>query len=481
MKVPKKLTILQINDSHGYLRPHDELYFEDGKEIYKTAGGYARIASLFKKIKNENPNGTIILDNGDTIHGTFLAIKTRGRGMVPILNKLELDAMTAHWEFAYGPNEVKEIEKSLDFPILAINCYYDDTDELFFKPYLILERLEYKIGIIGIACNIIDKTMPPAFSEGVHFTLGNKELSKYISELKQKGIDLIIVLSHLGYPQELQLAKETDGIDILLSGHTHNRVYSPVIENNAIVIQSGCHGSFVGKLILSLKNGEIDSYKHQLINIDNKIKKDSKIDTLIEELYSPFQKMLETVIGETKAGLHRYHVMESKMDNLLLEAIINTSGSKIAFSNGWRYGAPIPPRKIILNDVWNIVPTNPPISVCDISGEDLWNMMEENLENTFSRNPYNQMGGYVKRCKGINIYFKVENPNGKRIQEFFIGNDRLNLKKNYKASYLTEQGIPKKYGFNHHNLDIRAVDALHNYIKQNSPIKIEKQNSIVPI
>lgn len=91
------------------------------------------------------------------------------------------------------------------------------------------------------------------------------------------------------------------------------------------------------------------------------------------------------------------------------------------------------------------------------------------------------MGGYVKRCKGIHVYFKIENPEGKRIQEFFIGDDRLEKTKKYKACYLTEQGIPNKYGSNHEKLDIRAIDALKKYIKHHSPIKIEKYNSIVPI
>jgi 2',3'-cyclic-nucleotide 2'-phosphodiesterase (5'-nucleotidase family) len=476
-----RLTIVQLNDSHGYILPHNELYFKDGKEIYKEAGGYARIAGLFKKVKEQNPEGTILLDNGDTIHGTYLAVNNGGKNMIPLLNELSFDAMTTHWEFAYGPKEVKKIEEKLKFPILAINCYYKNNDELFFKPYLILKRLKYKIGIIGIACNIIDKTMPPKFSEGIYFTLGKGELPKYIRELGNKEVDIIIVLSHLGYPQELQLTKDIDGIDILLSGHTHNRVYKPVFENNTIIFQSGCHGSFIGKLDLFLKNGKIESYEHQLIDVNRKIEEDPKIKNLIKEIYIPHQKMLETVVGETKTGLHRYNVMESKMDYLLLDSIMEVSQTKMAFSNGWRYGAPIPPGKITMNDVWNIIPTNPPISICEISGKDLWRMMEENLEKTFSRNPYNQMGGYVKRCKGINVYFKIENPKGRRIHEFYIGDRRLDFEKNYKASYLTEQGIPKNYGFNHEYLDIKAVDALREYIERNSPIQIKKHNSIVPI
>ena len=98
-------TILQINDSHSYFELHNELYWSGDKVIYRKAGGYARIATLFKEERNEKNGKVIALDNGDTIHGTFPAVNSKGHALVPILNELDLDAMTAHWEFAYGPNK----------------------------------------------------------------------------------------------------------------------------------------------------------------------------------------------------------------------------------------------------------------------------------------------------------------------------------------------------------------------------------------
>ncbi len=123
MSQVKKLTILQMNDSHSYLEMHPEFYWQGNQEIYRNAGGYARIASLFKQVRQENPDRVIALDNGDTIHGTYPAVSTKGEALVPILNKLAFDAMTAHWEFAYGPDNFKEIARKLAYPVLAINCY----------------------------------------------------------------------------------------------------------------------------------------------------------------------------------------------------------------------------------------------------------------------------------------------------------------------------------------------------------------------
>ncbi|MFW6041098.1 MAG: bifunctional metallophosphatase/5'-nucleotidase [Thermoplasmatota archaeon] len=476
------LTILQMNDSHAYLDLHDEYFWRDGKQEYRKAGGYGRITNYFNKVRNENPGSVLVLDNGDTIHGTYPVLKDKGKNMVSILNKMRFDAWTAHWDFAYGPDHLIDLSKKLEYPLLAINCYHEETDELAFDPYKVVEKNGLKIGLIGIANTIVDKTMPVHFSKGVYLTLGNEELPEYIRELRdEKEVDIVVVLAHLGYPQEVKLAKEIDDIDVLISGHTHNRIYEPVEVNDTVIIQSGCHGSFIGRLDLKIEARMVTDYRHELVEIDESINPDEEVQSLIDKIKSPHKDMLDEVIGETDIGLARDKVMETTMDNLLLKTLIYVSGAEMAFSNGWRYGSAVPPGKITMEDLWNIIPTDPPVSVCEINGKELWDMMEENLENTFANDPYDQMGGYVKRCYGINVYFKVENAKGLRIQEFFVGDERLDKEKTYNASFVTTQGIPSKYGKNRRDLDINAVDALRNYIEKHSPVEPGIEGAIVPV
>jgi 2',3'-cyclic-nucleotide 2'-phosphodiesterase (5'-nucleotidase family) len=173
--------------------------------------------------------------------------------------------------------------------------------------------------------------------------------------------------------------------------------------------------------------------------------------------------------------------MEATMDNLLLKALVEVSEAELSFSNGWRYGAPVVPGPITVNDLWNIIPTNPPVSVCEISGAELWEMMEENLERTFSHDPYKQMGGYVKRCLGLNIYFKVENPKGKRIQEFFIGGKRVDRSKIYSACFVTSQGVPERFARNRQDLDVDAIEALRQYLGKRNQVSAELRGSFIPI
>jgi 2',3'-cyclic-nucleotide 2'-phosphodiesterase (5'-nucleotidase family) len=276
--------------------------------------------------------------------------------------------------------------------------------------------------------------------------------------------------SHLGFPQELQLAQEVDGIDIILSAHTHNRVYEPSIVNDTIIIQSGCHGSFLGKLELNVVDGNIKSYEHELVVLDDKYESNKEMKNNINQVMKPLEDKLGKVLGYTETNLDRYQVLESTMDNFLLQSLIDYTGAEVAFSNGWRYGAPIPKGPITENDLWNIIPVNPPVSTTKITGQELWDMMEENLDRTFAKNPYDQMGGYVKRCLGLNLYFKIENPRGERIQEFFINGRPLEKDRFYNAVFVTSQGVPEKYGKERTNLDINAIDALKLYLKKKKTI-----------
>lgn len=479
MKLTKKeLTVIQMNDTHGYIEEHWEQFYQGNHSIYRKAGGYARISAYLKSLNKEKEE-VLFLDNGDTFHGTYPVVKSKGQILPELLNKLKLDAMTAHWDFAYGPEAIKDLVNQLNYPMLAINAYHKDSDELLFPPYLIIEKKDLKIGVIGIAATIIDKVMPKYFSKGVYFTMGEEELPHYIEELKkEKKVDSIVVLSHLGFPQEIKLAKEVAGIDLLLSGHTHNRIYEPIEINNTLIIQSGCHGSFLGRLDLTIENKKIIDYEHELVLLDDSIEKDAEMTELIDQKMKVNREKLDEVIGDTETDLHRYGVLESTMDNLLLQSMLDYSGAEIAFSNGWRYGAPVPMGPITENDLWNIIPVNPPVSKTILTGREIWDMLEKNLEKTFSKDPYQQMGGYVKRSMGLILYFKFENPYGQRIQELFIGEEAIEMDKEYETVFVTIQGIPKKYGKNREAMDKNAIEVLRNYIKENNPVSSPLEGNI---
>jgi len=478
----KKLTIVQLNDSHAYFDLHQEMFWQGDQAVYRPAGGYARIATLIKQIRAESQERMLFCDCGDTLHGTYPALKTQGQAMIPILNALGLDAMTAHWEFAYGPTTFKQRAAELNYPMLAINIYNQATKELLFPPYCVKEIGGLRIGLVGAASNIVDKTMPPSFSEGLHFSLGREELPPIIDVLRtQEKVDLIVLISHLGFPQDMKLLSEVKGIDVCLSGHTHNRLHKPVLQGKTLVIQSGCHGSFLGCLDLDVEGGQVVDYQHQLIEVKANINPDPAVDDLIRQALAPYQDELSTVVGETATALNRATMLEATMDNFLLQALLESTDAQLAFSNGWRFGAPIIPGKVTRNDLYNIIPMNPPISTVELTGEELVAMLEENLERTFASDPYDQMGGYVKRGLGLTVYLKIENPSGQRIQRVFVGNEEIKPAQTYHTAFFTEQGVARKYGRQRENHSEHAIDAMQAYLARHRPLRAKLRGTFFAV
>jgi len=477
-----RFTVVQMNDTHAYLDIHQEIFWQGDHEVYRPVGGFARIASLIRQIRTENDGRVLFCDCGDTLHGTYPALKTQGEVLVPILNLLNLDAMTAHWEFAYGPKIFQKRVSEINYPMIAINVCDKETERLSYPPYIVKEIGNLRIGLTGIASNIVDKVMPSSYSEGLTFALGREELPSIIDILRSKeNVDFIVLISHLGFPQEMKLLSEVQGIDICLSGHTHNRLYKPVFQGKTLVMQSGCHGSFLGRLDLESSSGRIVDHKHQLIEVEEGIEPDPVIEDLIKQALAPYKNGLSEVVGETATALNRGTVLESTMDNFLLQALIDSTGAEVAFSNGWRYGAPVVRGNITLNDLYNIIPMNPPISTVELAGEEILMMIEDNLERTFSHNAYQQMGGYVKRCLGLKVYFKMENPRGSRIQRLFVGSQEVQPERYYTAVFVTEQGVPKKYGRNRKNSSQHAIDALRAYLGKHRPLHAELKGTFVAV
>lgn len=416
----------------------------------------------------------LLCDNGDTLHGTYPVVNTQGQALVPVLNQLGLAAMTAHWEFAYGPAVLQQRAADLNYPVLAANVYEQAGPAQPFAPWTIVEVAGLRVGIIGLASNIVDKTMPPSFSQGLRFTSGRDELPDLIHALRtQERVDLLVLLSHLGFPQDMQLLAEVPGIDVCLSGHTHNRLYQPVRQGEALVIQSGSHGAFLGRLDLTVERGRITDYRHHLKEVSDTTEPDPAVQALVERALAPYQAQLSEVVGLAATPFDRGTVLESTMDNLLLAAIAEAVEAPLAFSNGWRYGAPILPGPITLGELHQIIPVNPWVHTVRLSGAELLAMLEENLERTFSRDAFGQMGGHLKRCLGLKALIRIENPNPHRLQQLTVLGEPVKPNRLYHAAFVTEQGVPQIYGHQRQAHNIRAVDALRRYLKRHSAVRAE--------
>jgi sulfur-oxidizing protein SoxB len=302
---PFTISILQTTDVHCQLHPHDELFWENDKSVFRKAGGYPQLATYFKKARIKNPD-TFIIDTGDMFQGSELSVKTTGKALVPILNKLGYDLyLPGNWEVIYYKKAMQTLLGSLNAPKICANMYHDLGDgkkgELIFQPYHIWNVKGVKIGFIGYTDPLVPVRQSPNYSRGIIYTMPEENLAHYIDVLRnQEQCAYVMIIAHLGLSQQLHLANlpQCEGVDYILGGDTHERVRKPIVCKYAKVVEPGAFGSFVGKLNLTIQGGKVVKDEYELVEIASlKYKADPEVDALIKGNEKPFEKSINKVIG----------------------------------------------------------------------------------------------------------------------------------------------------------------------------------------
>lgn len=474
------ITLFQLNDIHGYLNLHQELFPGADDFEYRPCGGYARLATTLRMWRALYPN-SLLFDGGDTFHGTWPVVGTKGEILLPILRELDIAGMTAHWDFAYGPAHLQQLLAQLNYPLLAANVYNEQSGELAFPPYRVYQVGGRRVGVIGLACPAVGTNMPAHFSQGLRFTTGDAELPGCVSRLReQEQADLVVLLSHCGFPQDVDLLTRHQGIDVCLSSHTHNRLYEPVRVGRCLVMQSGSHGSFAGRLTLTLEEGRITAYDHELREIGADIAPDPVVQALIDQALLPYAYLRE-MVGIVRGALHRGTSVNAPMDDFLLESLRACVPADVYLSNGWRYGAPVLPGPVRLEDLYHIVPMDPEIETVELTGIELHQLLEDNLESTYSPDALRQRGGYVKRGLGLKVYFKMENPAGSRVQRALVGGQLLDPARTYLVAFVTGQAVPSHLGHARRSTGQHAVAAMRAYLDQHRPLAVGCPDSFVVV
>ncbi|KXG42941.1 bifunctional metallophosphatase/5'-nucleotidase [Tepidibacillus decaturensis] len=476
-----QLTIIQQNDSHSHIEPHWEGFY--GREIrYDMTGGFARIAQYVKQQREKNPN-LLFIDNGDLFHGTGPALLSKGETLIPVVSNLGLDAwVPGNWDYAYGPKQLQNLANRLPFSTIACNVFDSVHGIPLFLPYIVKEMQGLKVGMIGLTFPYEDQTMPPSFSEGLSFTLGLEVLPKYIEHLRTKEkVDLVILIEHIGLPLSQKLATLVTGIDVILSGHSHDRIKRPMKINNTLIIQSGSHASFLGQLDLKISNGKIIDYTHQLIPLlTDQFEEDPLIKELVDQAIIPYQNLQENVVGKTTIPLHRMFLLETPMDHFITDAYMHHINADISFSHGWRYGVPVLPGSITMKDIWQIIPSNPELFTVEVEGRELMQILEKNLTSVYASDPFQQMGGYILRSTGLYIAFKPYNGEGNRIEYVEVNGEPLKLDKSYKIIGAGQQDF-RELGSRRKFLGIKSHDAIVQYLKEIKEYKGRNSNYVTSI
>jgi sulfur-oxidizing protein SoxB len=419
------------------------LDFARAARLYGKLGGFAQLATLIKRLKADRP-GALVLDGGDTWQGSATALWTRGQDMVEAAKLLGVDVMTAHWEFTYGAERVKEIiarELAGHIDFVAQNVRTADFGDPVFPAYALREVNGIPVAIIGQAFPYTPIAHPRGFVADWSFGIREQELQQVVEEVRGKSAQVVVLLSHNGMDVDLKLAARVTGIDAILGGHTHDGVPQPIVVANAggrtLVTNAGCNGKFLAVLDFAVRGGRVAEFRYRLLPVfANFLPEDREMAALIARLRAPHASRLSERLAVTEGLLYRRGNFNGTFDQLLLDALMAEKDAEIAFSPGFRWGTTLlPGQAITYEDVLaQTAITYPTVTVNALTGEVIKAVLEDVADNLFNPDPYYQQGGDMVRVGGLQYRCDPNAAMGDRIGEMRLDGKLIDAAKRYKVA-----------------------------------------------
>ena len=419
------------------------LAFEQAARRFGKVGGFAHLATLVKQLKASRP-GALLLDGGDTWQGSATALWTQGQDMVDAAKLLGVDVMTGHWEFTLGMDRVKQIvERDLKGSIefIAQNIKTADFGDPVFAPYVMRQINGVPVAIIGQAFPYTPIANPRYLVADWRFGIQEETLQTAVDEVRAKGAQLVVLLSHNGMDVDLKLASRVRGIHAILGGHTHDGVPVAIPVANpggkTLVTNAGSNSKFLGVMDFDVRGGELRDYRYRLLPIfANQLPADPAMAALISKVRAPFAAKLDEKLAVTDGLLYRRGNFNGSWDQLICDALIDVQGADLAFSPGFRWGTSLLPGEAITRELLmdQLAITYPYATLTPMTGETIKAVLEDVADNLFNPDPYYQQGGDMVRVGGLSYTCTPGSTMGARISDMRLGGKPIEADKTYKVA-----------------------------------------------
>ena len=507
-----RLDLIFSNDMHGGIDRSEATFINP--DFPPLLGGGGSAATLIKHIRSlaNDRRDNLLLDAGDIFQGRPVGTITNGKAVVEFMNAIGYDAMTiGNHEYDIPEEKLMETLQLAQFPVLSCNIIDKRTGEIpsYIQPYIVVERLGLKIGILGFTTTDTEKMSFPENIKNVKFLSEKEAIDKYVKILRnQEKVDIVIVLGHAGLPYDIvptyltrydaqgnplyseryavwgydaqEIAREVEGIDIFIGGHMHKGIPTPWIDpyTHTMVIQGYAYGSNLGWITLKIdpETKTVTGYEVPAIRegsmvtlFEDEFIPDEEIGGMIAEQVAIAEEGMDEVVGYAGVYLSRTNVdAQSLIGNTIVDAMRAEVGADFAFLNLGGVRADIKAGPVTYRDIFQVMPFDNMIVSFRCNGEFLRRIIETRVEG--SRHGLIISGGKV-------VYSK-KRENFDRVTHFEIGGKPWDPNKIYTVATtdFIMQGnagltmliqVPQE-DIIYHQINLR--DAIVHYFQKNSPI-----------
>lgn len=481
----KTITILHVNDVHGRVQLDDR----------EGAMGFGILKTKVDELRVANPN-TLLLNAGDTSHGTTIVNISKGAAMIDLMNLVGFDVLVpGNHDFNFGYERLLELRDMAKFSVVAANVVNEKDKSLYFEPYTIKEIDGIKVGIFGLVTDETKFKSHPDNTKGVEFTNAVETSKKMVAELKEKGADIIIALAHLGIEgtttmTSKEVAEQVEGIDLIVDGHSHEILDKPI--GDTLIVQADSYTKNIGIVNIEILDGKIINKTASLFAYEDakELTPDPLVEAAIEKINKENEPILGAVVGKTTVDLdgERGNVRtgETNLGNLITDIMLEVSGADVALTNGGGIRASISAGEIKVKDIVDSFPFTNTVAVIEVTGAEILEVLE------FGVKSYPEEAGGFLHVAGMTYKFDPKKPEGEKIHSVLIKGKEVDLKKKYKLvtndfiaaggdDYVIFKGRPFV------GEDGLLSDILINYVKevgQVSPVvegRIVAEESEVPV
>ncbi|XP_059051032.1 apyrase-like [Achroia grisella] len=509
------LDIIHYNDFHARFEETSVATPTCRYNNNSCLGGFPRLYHEIQVLLKEKPNA-ILLNAGDSFQGTYWYTLLKWNITQLFMNMLPHDAHAiGNHEFDDGPAGLAPYLAALNAPVVAANMDTSNEPSLqgLYKPHIVVERKGRKIGIIGLITTDTAKLSSPG---NVVFTDPREALKREAKALTDKGVDIIVLLSHCGLAEDKVLARDYGQyIDIIVGGHSHSLLWNgtapsgefvagpyPIfIENTAdgkqvMIVQASAFTKYMGNLTLSFDyRGDLVKWEGGPIFLNRSIAEDEEIKAKLEPYAKLVRDAEDTPIGETRTTLSDQDCVygECALGDLLMDAFndyakknVESNYSYLSFMQRGNIKAPIPEGTITQGVLFELLPFKDKVQSFELQGKYVLEALERSVSEAWAYDPFK--GPWVLQVAGLYVTYNISRPEGQRVVSVHIGDKNgvdLDPEQTYQvtaSAYIADGGdgfAMFKNGKKNVQIISRDQVIVENYIKENSPLNVTTDGRIV--